>query len=356
MHIKQLTIKNFKNFESETFTFGDQNVLKGKNGSGKSSIRDAILFVLYNQTSEGTRDTDRYVQKGHEFCEVELKTDFHTYLRQRSRTNSKFLVDNKESTQKEALTIPFETFSSVFNVGYFMKLTEKEQRQLLIQNTPTINRVSLFKKLGGKAEIIEQINSLNNLEETIKVIGARKLNLTKNKDKYSAILEYLKVCPLVDTKKSQTSITKKIQCRINSEIVRITRLLESNNYILKDLEQTYKFLTKLPIEEMKIKVSNLENQLKTEFKNVEIVLKELYKSEIGYREVFKFKINGLEYKNLSSGEKLRFDLVISKFFDSLLPESISCIFLDDSALLDEDIEVPVQSFQTQIWPHNIVVN
>ena len=74
---------------------------------------------------------------------------------------------------------------------------------------------------------------------------------------------------------------------------------------------------------------------------------------MAYKYVFKFKIQGIEYKDLSSGEKLRFDLVISKFFNSLLTIPVNCYFADDTTVLDEDITLPNQGFITQVWPHEL---
>jgi hypothetical protein len=260
------------------------------------------------------------------------------------------MIDGQLTPQKEAPSIPFDIFNAVFNVGYFMKLEDKEQRLLLIQNTPKIDKIALFKKMGGKISVLDK-DTLDDVPESIKILGAKKLHLSKTKATYTAILDYLKVFPLVATKK--TAATKKIQEIIDSEITRITKLLDTNNHILTELEDNYKILTNLPIEEMKIKLSDLDARLKTEFKNVEIVLKELYKSEIGYKEIFKFKINGIEYKNLSAGEKIRFDIIVSKFFNSLLADPIDCYFLDDTSLLDEDVDAPKQAFITNIWPHEI---
>ena len=123
-----------------------------------------------------------------------------------------------------------------------------------------------------------------------------------------------------------------------------------------ELKNVYELLAKLPTEEMKLKVEKLEQELKKVFKNVEIALTESYKSEMGFKEIFKFKINGLEYKTLSSGEKLRFDLAVSTFFNSLLPEPIDCFFVDDTSVLDDDIEVPSQAFISSIWPYDLEIS
>ena len=47
MKIRKLRLQNFRGFEDKTFEFSDQfNVLIGDNGTGKTSILDALAFVV----------------------------------------------------------------------------------------------------------------------------------------------------------------------------------------------------------------------------------------------------------------------------------------------------------------------
>jgi DNA repair ATPase RecN len=352
MFIYRLRVKNFKCFSDKTFEFSSTNFLKGKNGAGKTSIRDAIIFALYNRTPDGSRDTERYIQKGQDFCEVELTTDKHVYFRKKSKSQSEFRIDDELTTQKETEIVSFDFFASVFNVGYFMNLNEKEQRDLILTNTSSINRLELFRKLGGKEAYLGSRVDLSDIAETLKKVNAKKLLLTKNKDYSSAQLEYLKEFPFDKLKLSKATLVK-VQDLIERDKNRLSLACDSATFSISEMKNTYRVLVKLPFEEIKLKLSDLLTKLQKEFNNVEIVLSELYKNEMGYQDTFKFKINGLDYQALSTGEKLRFDLVISKFFNSLLKEPIDCFFVDNTSVLDEDISVPDQSFITQIWPYDL---
>lgn len=353
MFIKSIRLKNFKNFEDNFFEFKNKNVLKGKNGSGKSAIKEAIIFALYNRTSDGSKDTDRYIAKEKDFCEVELVTEKHTYLRKRSKSQTDFKLDGKVSPQKNNKT-PFEIFNSVFNLGYFMNLDDKTQRNLILQNTPKIDKMELFEGQGGKKVWLENPESLDNLQENIKFTNSRKLQKTKERNKNKAILEYLEKFPY-DKLKFSNSTLAKLKKVMEKETSKISLAHDTGKHMIAELQHNYRILVKLPNLEMRAKLKNLLVKLRKEFKAVNIVLSELYKSEMGRKDVFKFFINDIEYKNLSSGEKLRFDLVISKFFNSLLKESIDCFFFDDIALLDEDLEIPRQSFVAMIWPFSLEV-
>ena len=47
MYISKLTIRNYRNFQNETFTFmRGINTLIGENGSGKTNVFNALRLVL----------------------------------------------------------------------------------------------------------------------------------------------------------------------------------------------------------------------------------------------------------------------------------------------------------------------
>jgi len=349
MFIKKLHFKNFKIFEDKVFEFKKQNIIKGHNGSGKTAFKEAILFVLYNKTPTGSTNTDSYIMKDKEYCEVELTTDKHVYYRKRSKTHSIYKIDGKDCLQKNN-RVPFEIFSSVFNVGYFMSLNKKIQQELLLKQTPKINRAQLFIDLGGKPSAwLEKTEEFNNLADDIKYVGSKKLAKNKEKETYNAQITYLKNFPFDELAVSKP-ILKKVKKVIENEIQRL--ILQHNvcKFEVSEFQNTYKILSQLLTEEMKLKRIMLLSKLHKKFKNVEIILSELYKNEMGYKSTFKFLINDIEYVELSSGEKLQFNLVISKFFNSLIDTPIDCYFLDDSSLLDKTIDIPDQSFCVEIWP------
>lgn len=53
MKIKTLIIKNFKGLKDSTIDLKDIEIIRGPNGSGKTSILDAVCWVLYGIDSEG---------------------------------------------------------------------------------------------------------------------------------------------------------------------------------------------------------------------------------------------------------------------------------------------------------------
>ena len=49
-----------------------------------------------------------------------------------------------------------KNFQAVFNVGYFMKLPDKDKRSFILDLTKKVDREDLFFKLGGKESDIKK--------------------------------------------------------------------------------------------------------------------------------------------------------------------------------------------------------
>jgi DNA repair protein SbcC/Rad50 len=58
MNLKQMTIINFKGVKDLVVDFGDMTDIAGKNGSGKTSIFDAYLWLLFGKNSKGETSFD----------------------------------------------------------------------------------------------------------------------------------------------------------------------------------------------------------------------------------------------------------------------------------------------------------
>ena len=59
IRIVKLELTNFKCFTHKEFTF-DNNVttIRGRNGAGKTTVADAILWCLFGKNSQGQSDFD----------------------------------------------------------------------------------------------------------------------------------------------------------------------------------------------------------------------------------------------------------------------------------------------------------
>lgn len=71
MVVKKLTLKNFRNYEEETFDFDEGlNILTGKNAQGKTNCAEAV-FYLCTGSSLRIRHDRQLIRRGEEFARIE---------------------------------------------------------------------------------------------------------------------------------------------------------------------------------------------------------------------------------------------------------------------------------------------
>ncbi len=78
MHIKNLRLKNFRNYADETFEFCDGlNVLFGRNAQGKTNCAEAVYYLCTGTSPRAKRDK-QLIRAGQEFAEfgAEVKTRY----------------------------------------------------------------------------------------------------------------------------------------------------------------------------------------------------------------------------------------------------------------------------------------
>ncbi len=86
MWIKNLSLKNFRNYECETISFGDGlNVLYGKNGQGKTNAVEAVYYLCCGTSFRAKRDR-QLIRQGCDFSEISLVAggrygDFELYAK-----------------------------------------------------------------------------------------------------------------------------------------------------------------------------------------------------------------------------------------------------------------------------------
>lgn len=93
MQIKTLTLRNFRNYEDETFSFSDGlNVLFGKNGQGKTNCAEAV-FYLCTGSSLRIRHDKQLIRIGAEKAEISAEA----YNRYGKVTIEAHIFENKRA-------------------------------------------------------------------------------------------------------------------------------------------------------------------------------------------------------------------------------------------------------------------
>lgn len=139
---KTLALKNFKNHKSLTVNFGDVTNIKGRNGAGKSSIGDAITWVLFGTDSSGSKLDSRPInsEEGTEST-VELLMSIAgkdvMFGRSQKKTGKYFIneIPKKATEFNEFIENQFDKslFLSLFNPSHFFTQHWQDQRSQLLQ-------------------------------------------------------------------------------------------------------------------------------------------------------------------------------------------------------------------------------
>jgi DNA repair exonuclease SbcCD ATPase subunit len=139
---KTLALKNFKNHKQLDINFGDVTNIQGRNGAGKSSIGDAISWVLFGTDISGSKLDPRPInaEEG-----TESKADLlvsiagkDVLLGRTQKKTAKYFINEvpKKATEfNEYLESQFDKnlFLSLFNTAFFFTQHWQDQRAQLLQ-------------------------------------------------------------------------------------------------------------------------------------------------------------------------------------------------------------------------------
>jgi len=147
MIIKSVKLTNFKCFKGAKFLFDPMTLLKGRNGSGKTTVAlEALLFALYGYTSlELLSDLPTKGVSKSCSVEVELKKDENTYVIKRSyptklsiRKNDKNMIF---STSVEGNKYIYDLLGSREYFQKFRVIDTAKESNLLEQGNIVLKRV-----------------------------------------------------------------------------------------------------------------------------------------------------------------------------------------------------------------------
>ncbi len=137
---KQLTLENFKNHKKLEVNFTDITHIEGRNGSGKSSVGDAITWLLYGIDTIGNKLDPKPIGTEEETkVELLLQIDEKQILlgRSQKKTAKYYINEVPEKATKfgEIVDELFDKnlFLSLFNPTYFSLQHWQEQRKQLLQ-------------------------------------------------------------------------------------------------------------------------------------------------------------------------------------------------------------------------------
>ena len=223
--IKSLTLNNYRCFSGERefhADFGEKTRVSGKNGSGKSTVMNAVMEVLTGKNADGTQaDNVRPIVDGQEVEGVDVErtvvldidgkeTEIKKITKQKrervdgvmqyvpgSNANS-YLIDGISFTQKKfdefiAENIcPPETLLACCNPNAFLSLKSTTDMRAFLEKMAGFDLNEYIKSLGAEFAEVEEITKGHPIEQVQKTLNKQLTDQKKATTKAETEWKYEK--------------------------------------------------------------------------------------------------------------------------------------------------------------------
>jgi len=269
--IKKLKLTNFTCFENAEFTFDKINFIIGPNGSGKTSIADAILFTLTNQCPR----IDKYINELITINKNYLQTQLDFYIKNNLFSLKRIRIRN------EIRPTEFQFYKN----NQLMQIPNQKELNNVLANLFGLNpeflnykyllKYSYFKTSSSEIsfyELFQQIFSI--LQETklklLDLIKKYENETIKINNQISNIEGKLEILKSFNINKKITQIDYE---KLNNELQHFKQNLNQVIYQLAEIKQqlsNYDIILKnstCPIFHQKCPISNTDN-IKSDYNNL----------------------------------------------------------------------------------------
>lgn len=210
--LKSLSLVNFKGIRSQQINFSESvTTISGENGSGKTTIFDAFMWLLFGKDSFGRSDSNfniktldengkpilhlehsvtgvldvdgREIKLQRSYCENWVKSRGSIEEQLKSHNTEYYLNDVKLATKKEydseiSAIVPEDVFKMVTNPYYFTSLKPEVQKEMLLDMSGGVSDSEVAALSEDYVALLAEINGgrLSNYLSTLCV----KMNAIKN--------------------------------------------------------------------------------------------------------------------------------------------------------------------------------
>lgn len=277
---ENLSIESFMSIGKANISFNDKGytLVEGvnncpqdsasSNGSGKSSIWEALVWCLTGETIRGTTDVENIFYDVTTFVRCEFRVDEHSYTIERSqnkqKSSLKFYVDDKDISgkgirdTKEVIKQYLPDFDALL-LGSVIVLGQGLPARFTA-NTPS-----------GRKEILEKLTKSDFMIEDLKErISTRSQKLKKSADELSSWSISQKA-----TIKSNEELVEKLSKQIKTgSVEEYTEKIKENEKVLEDLQnrkadvEKDKKLEENKLSEIEQTIEVVNCEYKSEYNNV----------------------------------------------------------------------------------------
>ncbi|MFJ7756287.1 AAA family ATPase [Peribacillus muralis] len=186
---KTLTLVNYKSHRDISVNFGERTDITGDNAKGKTSITEAIPWLLYGMDALGSKldPTPITYEADETRVSLLLEVDGKAVLLGRSLKKNKTTyyvndVPSKAGEFNEVVERLFDKdlFLSLYNPIYFSSMHWEKQRSMLLQYVPSPVNKDVLKQLPDEQnKCLTALFKKHNLEDIKKIHSENKTTLDK---------------------------------------------------------------------------------------------------------------------------------------------------------------------------------
>lgn len=187
---KRLILTNFKSHQQLKVDFGENTSITGDNAKGKSSIGEAITFLLYGTDLYGSKLDPSPVTYDADETEVELLFETDGIEKQLARKivrgKANYIIDEVPSKASEFNDVVNDLFDkdlflSLFNPLYFFTMHWEKQRGMVLNYVTAPANKEVLKELAPpQADTLSTLVKKHSLEDINKIHRANKTKLDKS--------------------------------------------------------------------------------------------------------------------------------------------------------------------------------
>jgi exonuclease SbcC len=307
MILKTLTLRNFRKFKNITIEFPDGVTgVVGLNGAGKSTIFEAIAWVLYGSVAART-SSDQIKRQGAETsdpCRVELE----------------FIFENESYRVVRGMTGKSLTVSATATVNGKVAATSAESVTQLMQKKLGLDFKSFFTSIFAKQKELNTLSSMNASERRpliLRMLGIDSLDevikeVRSDKKQKDLLIEKLSSDLVDETGKPKEEVYKdeirkheKNKKEIDESLKKLKEKIRQLSKQLKTSEKEY-LKNKTDYEKLNDKKENLSEK-KNSFENKQKLQNEIkeLKAKVSERQknIEKEKKKLTAYKSLENDIK-----------------------------------------------------
>ena len=309
MNFKKIRIEAFKSFGPETtemdLDFVGVKLLVGKNGSGKTSFFDALLWCLFGKSTTKADSVVNKTLKSGCKVEVEFEANNHEYVITRYRNhktheNNCYLFQDKENITLKGSLENQNRINDILGIDYRATCAS------VVLSSETYNRF-LREKNSSRLSIFESIFSLKDVAKYSDSAKRKSKELEKKKTELQSQILLCKNSntTIINSLKQYKDSFEDKKTKIKNEIASIESKILLINDELKKLEEINIEKEKKSILENKDKIQRkqfLEEQIKSigDLSIKELEIKNLNET----REVLENKLKKLQEINVEEEKKI----------------------------------------------------